>query len=173
LKNVVLIGMPSSGKTTVGKRVANILGLQFKDTDALISSFVGKTPAEIVRESGRERFLKIQEEAVCKIKGDNQVIATGGSMVLCKKCMDHLKKEGITVFLKTDYNTMLKRLTPERKLARDNNQSLHGMYTERLPLYQEYADIVIDCSRKKVDEIIDELIDACKDEGFGIYETGI
>lgn len=173
MKNIILIGMPSSGKTTVGKRVANRLGLEFKDTDVLISSFAGKFPAEIVRESGRESFLKIQEETVCKITGDNQVIATGGSMVLCENCMNHLKKGGITVFLKIDYNTMLKRLVPERKLARDNGQSLCDMYAARLPLYQKYADIVIDCSRKKVDEVVNELIDTCKNEGFLVLETGI
>lgn len=157
-KNIVLIGMPGSGKSTVGSNIASQLGYEFIDTDLLITEITGKTPKEIVAEKGREFFLKVQDDAVCGIKDGEQVIATGGSVVLSEICMEHLKKAGVVVFLKISYESMVQRLTPDRKLARSADQSLYSMYSERLPLYEKYADLTVVCEGRGVQEIANEII---------------
>lgn len=157
-KNIILIGMPGSGKSTVGNNIASRWGFKFIDTDFVITDITGKTPKEIVADNGREFFLKIQDDAVCGIKNENQVIATGGSVVLSEVCMEHLKKIGVIVFLKINFESMIQRLAPDRKLARSADQSLYAMYTGRLPLYEKYADIIIDCEGKSVHDIANEVI---------------
>ncbi|HHV59252.1 MAG TPA: shikimate kinase [Clostridiaceae bacterium] len=163
MKNsIVLIGMPGSGKSTVGKSLSERLKLKFTDTDILISSAYGKTPGDIVKEHGREFFLNMQEEIILGMDTANQVIATGGSVIMSEAVMKHLGNNGIIVFIKLGYDPMVRRLAPDRRLARGSGQSLMEMYDERLPLYEKYADIIVDCGNRCVTEITEEIIDKTK-----------
>ena len=157
--NIVLIGMPGSGKSTIGARLANILGMNFIDTDDIIRGTEKKDLKDIVNEKGRNGFLKIQEDSILKLELRDSIIATGGSVVYSGNLMDHLKKNGVIIYLKHDIEELAERMGPGRRLARNSEQSIIDMYNERLPLYNIYSDIIIDCTKKDIGPIIDEIID--------------
>lgn len=156
--NLVLIGMPSSGKSTVGKALAALLELPFVDTDQVISSITGKSPKEIVNQDGLDSFLNIQQMAILSLKDNNSIISTGGSAIYSSESMLHLKANGTVVFLKTTLSEVKKRLAPGRRFAKNEDQSFDDIYNERLPLYEKYADFTIDCEEKSVDKIATEII---------------
>lgn len=158
--NIVLIGMPSSGKTTTGKVIADIKGMNFVDTDRLIEKKSGISCRDIVRTQGLSTFLEIQQEAIMELNADNHVIATGGGAIYSEAAMGCLKKDGFVAFLKLDYEELMNRLEPGRRFARNEGQSMADVYKERMPLYEKYADIIINCSGKRPDEIAKEIIDA-------------
>ena len=157
--NIVLIGMPNSGKSTVGKQLAKILDMNFVDTDQLIFEQERKPLKEIVESDGLEKFLSIQEEVVKRLKVENSVIATGGSVIYSSVSMEHLRSAGIVVFLDTDYEKVMSRLSSGRRFARRENQSLLDVYNERLPLYRKYADIIVECSDMTAERIASEIIE--------------
>ena len=156
-KNIVLIGMPSSGKSTIGSFLAKKLNLQFIDIDTLIFDKAKKPLKDIVEQDGLKRFLELQEEVVIKLIPWNSVIATGGSVVYSQLSMNHLKEKGIVVYLKLNYNDLKKRIRDGRRFAKNKEQSFFDLYSERVPLYEKYADFVVDCSGKKVEEIAKEI----------------
>jgi len=160
--NIVLIGMPNSGKSTVGKQLAKILDMNFVDTDQLIFEQERKPLKEIVESDGLEKFLSIQEEVVKRLKVENSVIATGGSVIYSSVSMEHLRSAGIVVFLDTDYEKVMSRLSSGRRFARRENQSLLDVYNERLPLYRKYADIIVECSDMTAERIALEIIELLK-----------
>jgi shikimate kinase len=155
--NIVLIGMPSSGKSTVGKFLAEKSGMQFIDTDLMIYKRVNKSLKDIVNHDGLEKFLDIQQEVVTNLTASNSIISTGGSVVYSKGAMEHLKKTGKVIFLKLDYNELAGRITTERRFARTREQNLMDMYNERMPLYEKYADVTVECSGKSVEKIAGEI----------------
>jgi len=163
--NIVLIGMPSSGKTTIGKLLAGGLGMGFVDTDEIIREKAGKPLRDIVNEDGLEAFLDIQQKAVTALDVRNHVIATGGSVVYGSASMEHLKKDGVVVFLKSELCDIEKRVAAGRRLARTGGQTVAELYNERMPLYQKYADITVNCSGKTEKEIADEILDIVKNYG--------
>jgi len=142
--NIILIGMPGSGKTTIGKLLANILDYTFIDSDQLIVEKSGKTPRQVVEENGREVFLNIQNEVILSIKQDNFVLATGGGIVHSDLAMNHLKSIGFIIYLNTKYEIIQERMDASRKLVRTNG-TLLDLYIERSHLYNNYADIILDC----------------------------
>ena len=123
MKNIVLIGMPSSGKTTVGKPLSKKMGMGFVDTDKLILDREKKPLRDIVIEDGLDKFLSIQEKIVLDLNVENHVISTGGSIVYNEKAMEHLKKFGFIVYLKLGIDELEKRITTERRFARNKEQS--------------------------------------------------
>ncbi len=157
MKNIVLIGMPSSGKTTVGKPLSKKMGMGFVDTDQLILDREKKPLRDIVIEDGLDKFLSIQEKIVLDLNVENHVISTGGSIVYNEKAMEHLKKFGFIVYLKLGIDELEKRITTERRFARNKEQSFLDIYNERTPLYEKYANVVIECDGKKVDTIVNEI----------------
>lgn len=161
-KNLVFIGMPSSGKTTVGKLISELTKMQFLDTDHLITQNTGTTPREIVTTSGLEAFLETQNNIIKNLELDGYVVSTGGGVIYNDEAMLHLKQTSIVIFLKTDISIIESRLTEDRKLARSNGQSFHDMYLERIPLYAKYADIVIDCNNKSPFEIANEVMNVTR-----------
>ncbi len=155
--NIVLIGMPSSGKTTVGKPLAFRLCMGFADTDAVIRERENRELSSIVNEDGLQHFLHIQESVLLGLHYDNYVISTGGSAVYSDKSMQHLKKNGIIVYLKVSYEDIEKRITSKRRFARNSEQTLLDLYNERTPLYEKYTDMTVECAGKTVEEITAEI----------------
>ena len=160
MKNIVLIGMPSAGKSTVGVVLAKTLGMSFVDSDLVIQEKTGRLLQDIINEDGIDDFLEIEENSILSLKVKNTIIATGGSVIFCNKAIEHLKLEGIVVYLKVEFEEIVKRLDniTTRGVVLANGYSLKDMYNERAPLYEKYSDVIIDCSKKGVEEIIFNVI---------------
>ncbi|MBO4592350.1 MAG: shikimate kinase [Eubacterium sp.] len=160
--NIVLIGMPTSGKSTVGVILAKLLGMDFIDSDLLIQKKAGRKLAQIIEDDGLEGFLKIEEDVCCSIEAENTVIATGGSVVYGATAMEHFKSIGRVVYLKIDYETLEARLhhTKQRGVVLRPGQSKKDLYDERTVLYEKYADIVISEEGKGIEETVASLKEA-------------
>lgn len=159
-RNIVLIGMPSSGKSTIGPLLAHDLGMGYIDTDKLVEETAGKKLGELVSEDGLELFLKIQEKTILNIDKSKHVIATGGSVVYSAASMQKLKDNGVVVYLEVPFAELSERLDSGRRLARNADQSLEDIYLERISLYRKYSDITVDCSKKELRTIVSEIIEA-------------
>ncbi len=159
MKNIILIGMPGAGKSTVGVVLAKKAGYAFLDSDLLIQSRKGKLLHELISEEGVEGFWKTEEAVNLSIETDRTVIATGGSAIYGARAMEHFKKLGTVVYLKLSCEEITKRLGDlcERGVTLREGQSLHDLYRERVPLYEKYADITIDCERLSIREIVEEI----------------
>ena len=158
--NIVLIGMPGSGKSTCGVLAAKALLKNFFDTDLLIQNLENKRLQEIIDENGISYFEKAEEEAILSLDIKGTVIATGGSVVYSDKAMQHLKKLGKIIYLHLDYETMkgrLKNITT-RGVVLKKGDTLLDMYNERLPLYEKYADVVIACDNTTVEEAVEKIV---------------
>ena len=143
--NIILIGMPTSGKSTVGVILAKILGMKFLDTDLLIQSRTGKKLSEIIESEGSDGFLRIEEEVCSSVDAENTVIATGGSVVYGQDAMRHLKENGKTVYLQISLEELKQRLrdAKARGVVLREGDSLDGLYAERTELYARYADLTV------------------------------
>ncbi|MFA4824047.1 MAG: shikimate kinase [Methanoregula sp.] len=161
MKNIILIGMPGAGKSTAGVILAKTLGMKFTDTDLMIQEQAGRLLQKIIDEDGPDAFKKIEEETIQSLHRLNTVIATGGSVVFYENAMAHLKKDGIVVYLKISYEEMENRLKniTTRGIVLVAGQSLRHMYDQRIPLYEKYADITIDCSKEDFEIIVKRIID--------------
>lgn len=159
MKNIVLIGMPGCGKSTLGVVLAKNLNMGFCDTDLFIQQFEKRKLQEIINADGVDEFLRKEEKYIMSFESENMVIATGGSVVLSKPAMEHLKKNGDIIYLKVDYSNILRRIKnrKSRGIAMVEGQTLKDIYAIRTPLYEKYADITIDCNKRKFNEIVDEL----------------
>ncbi|MCK9592715.1 MAG: shikimate kinase [Methanoregula sp.] len=148
MKNIVLIGMPGAGKSTMGVILAKTLGRNFTDTDIVAQEKSGRLLQEIIDEEGTGAFLEAEEKTILSLHGHHAVIATGGSVVFSEKAMEHLKKDGVVIYLKISFEEMVRRLDniTTRGIVLAEGQSLRDMYNLRVPLYEKYADITIDCS---------------------------
>ncbi|MFZ5987877.1 MAG: shikimate kinase [Bacillota bacterium] len=155
--NIVLIGMPSSGKTTVGEPLSKNLSMKFIDTDKIILDNEKRPLRDIVNNDGLQRFLEIQENTILGLDLENHVVSTGGSVVYNSNAMEHLKENSIVVYLKLGLEEIEKRITAERRFARNTEQSFSDLYNERTPLYEKYADVIVDCSNKGVQPIVEEI----------------
>ena len=144
--NIVLIGMPGSGKSTVGVILAKVLGYSFIDSDLLIQKAEKKLLKEIIAREGQEGFLKIENRVNASIETEKSVIATGGSVVYCQEAMEHLKEIGTVIYLQLDYPILRRRLGNliGRGVVLKEGQTLKDLYEERVPLYEKYADYIID-----------------------------
>lgn len=145
MNNIILIGMPGSGKSTVGVLLAKTLGFDFVDTDLLIQKETGERLCEIIEKEGAERLAEIEEEICKNLLCDKTVIATGGSAVLSRDAMFHFSGMGKIVFLDVDLATLSERVgdLDERGVVRHKGQSFENLFEERLPLYRKYADITV------------------------------
>lgn len=143
--NLVFIGMPGSGKSTVGVLVAKRLGLGFVDTDLLIQQQTGHTLQEIVDRDGYRALRKIEEQVLLDLSVGNHVISTGGSAVYSEAAMRHLRANGTVVFLDIPLNVVIERIGDHslRGISRRPDQSLAELFEERLALYSRYADVTV------------------------------
>lgn len=156
VRNLILIGMPGAGKSTIGVVLAKTLGLSFLDTDLMIQKRANRLLHSIISEDGIEGFLRLEEEVLSSLICSDTVIATGGSAVLSSKAMNHLKELGTVVFLKLDFQSIRKRIRniTTRGIVMGRDQSLLDVYNERMPLYEAYADFIIDCHRLSIESIV-------------------
>ncbi len=162
MNNIILIGMPGCGKSTVGVLLAKLLGYNFIDTDLLIQSRENKKLYEIINENGLEYFSKIESEVLSALKCEKSVIATGGSAVYSKVGMENLKSLGRVVYLFVPLKEIKRRVTnlSTRGVAIKDGQTLTDLYKEREPLYRHYADITVDCNKKKILDNAEKIIRA-------------
>lgn len=160
MKNIVLIGMPGAGKSTVGVVLAKRMGMSFMDSDLVIQEQEGKMLHEIIEQIGTEGFLEVEDRVNAGIKPKNTVIATGGSVVYGKNAMEHLSQIGTVCYLKLSYESIADRLgdLAKRGVALKDGQTLMDLYQERIPLYEKYAKLTIDCENKNIREIVGEIV---------------
>lgn len=146
MNNIILIGMPGCGKSTVGVVLAKILGYRFLDSDLVIQESEKRLLSEIIEEEGTEGFNEIENRVNSSINTDKTVIATGGSVVYGKEAMEHFKNIGVIVYIKLPYEEIEHRLgdLSQRGVSIRTGQSLRELYDERVPLYEKYADIIAD-----------------------------
>ena len=144
--NIVLIGMPGVGKSTIGVILAKILAYRFLDSDLVIQEREGKRLHEIISEVGTEGFLKIENDVNASLNVERSIIATGGSAVYGEEAMKHLKEIGEVVYLKADFETIAKRLgnLEKRGVALKPGQTLKDLFDERPVLYEKHADVIVD-----------------------------
>jgi shikimate kinase len=161
-RNIILIGMPASGKSTIGRLLADRLARPFMDTDDLIEARFGLPLQEIVDQKGRQGFFQAEETAVLSVHCQSHVIATGGSVVYSSQAMDHLKRIGIIVYLELALAELKKRLSnfQSRGILKGPGQSLEDLFLERQTLYTKNAQVKIPCSQKSQGEVIDAIISA-------------
>ena len=157
--NVILIGMPGAGKSTVGVVLAKKLGYAFVDADLVIQSREGKLLHEIISERGVEGFWRVEESVGESIEAHRTVIATGGSAVYGPKAMTHYKQIGTVVYLSLPLAGIRERLgdLDERGVTLREGQDLDSLYAERLPLYEKYADITVACEGLEIQEIVERI----------------
>lgn len=159
-KNIVLIGMPAVGKSTVGNLLARKIGFDFLDSDDLIQSKEQQTLARIILEKGLARFLQIEEHHIIGIRCKNHVIATGGSVVYSQKAMGHLSEISQIIYLSIQLDILLKRLSnmTSRGVAVRPGQRIEDLYKERIPLYDAYCDIKIDCHSMTAEQVVEQAV---------------
>ena len=158
--NIILIGMPASGKSTVGVILAKILGYDFIDSDLVIQKATGKKLRELIGERGAAGFIALEEEINRGICAEKTVIATGGSAVYGSCAMRHFKEIGKVVYLEIAPDDWLKRIDDvrQRGVVLKDGQSLMELYRERCGLYQKYADLIIHTTGKTAEDVIREII---------------
>lgn len=157
--NIILIGMPGVGKSTVGVVLAKKLGYAFVDSDLIIQSKEGRLLHEIISKQGIEGFWKIEETVNASIETHRCVIATGGSAVYGAKAMEHFKQIGSIIYLQLSCDAIADRLgdLSERGVTLKDGQGLPELYDERVPLYEKYADVTIDCEAMSIREIVEQI----------------
>lgn len=165
-KNIVLIGMPGAGKSTVGVVLAKVVGHRFVDSDLVIQETYGKLLHELITEHGLDGFLEIENQVNAGLDMEKSIIATGGSVIYGEEAMEHLKEIGLVVYLKLSLEAIADRLgdLQQRGVALKEGWGLKELYEERVPLYEKYADLVIDCEGKSIRKITEEIAGAYKNE---------
>lgn len=158
--NIVLIGMPGCGKSTVGVVLAKNLGYKFMDVDLVIQETEGRLLSEILDEEGFEGFIQAEERACLSIDAEKTVIATGGSAVYGEAGMNYLREIGTVVYIRLGYEEIEHRLGDlhQRGVAMKDGMTLRDLYNERAPLYDRYAELIIDGEGKLLREIVTEIV---------------
>ena len=160
--NITLIGMPASGKSSVGVVLAKRLGKSFVDVDIVIQEQYGMKLKEIIAKYGQDGFRQIEDEVNAKLQVENSIISPGGSVIYGEKAMENLKNISTVIYLELSYNAIKSRLGDlnERGVTLKKGQTLKSLYNERVPLYKKYADITVNEMKKSLSDIVDEI---CKE----------
>lgn len=165
MENLIFIGMPTSGKSTIGIVAAKRLGFQFVDTDLLIQEQEGKLLCELIAEKGIDGFLAIENQVNRDVDVTKAVIAPGGSVVYCREAMEHFRKIGTVVYLKMSYETLMERIQDPKKrgVVLKEGQTMRMLYDERVKLFEQYAEVTFDEDRFEWEEMADRVLEALKD----------
>ena len=166
--NIILIGMAGSGKSVIGRMLADKLSRVFIDTDTLIEQTVGCPLQEVIDTKGAMEFRRIEEDVLLQVDLSNYVIATGGSSIYSHAGMMHLKQSGLVVLLDVDLAVLSERVNnvATRGLVKRPEQKFAELFLERLPLYRKYADITIACAGMNRQEVCRVIIHRCQDAGI-------
>lgn len=161
MKNIVLIGMPGAGKSTIGVVLAKVQKKKFVDTDLLIQEVTGRALQEILDRDGTATFRRIEEEIILSHRFRNTVIATGGSVVLSRKAMEYLKKGSVVVYLKVPFPEIEQRIRniTTRGIVLEKGESLRTIYDHRVPLYETFADITVNCSGHDFEPVVKTILE--------------
>ena len=162
MDNIIFIGMPASGKSTIGVVTAKRLGYGFIDTDLLIQEQEGCLLKDIIKEEGIDGFLKIEDRVNAEVEASRTVISPGGSVVYCENAMRHYKEIGTIVYLQTSYETISRRIGDAKKrgVVLKRNQTLKDLYEERRTLFEKYADITVCEDGLTLEETIGKVLEA-------------
>lgn len=161
MKNIVLIGMPGAGKSTIGVILAKSLLFDFCDTDLSIQKETGESLCDTISKIGIDEFIRLEETVICKQELVNSVVATGGSAVYGEGAMAKLKENGIIVYLKVSPVELQGRIKNihTRGIAMKEGTTIKALYEERAPLYERYADITIECDGRTAEECVDLIVE--------------
>ena len=160
MRNIVLIGMPGAGKSTIGVILAKSLLFDFCDTDLSIQKETGESLCDTIAKIGIEEFILLEEDVICKQEVLNSVVATGGSAVYGEMAMEKLKENGIIVYLKVSPEELQSRIKNihTRGIAMKEGTTIKELYEERAPLYEKYADVTVACDGRTAEECVDLIV---------------
>lgn len=166
MKNIVLIGMPGAGKSTIGVILAKVLGFHFIDSDLLIQEQEKCLLKDIIDRDGLEGLIAIEEQVNADIHTERSVIATGGSVIYGTRAMEHLRQIGTVVYIRLSYATIENRLgnIRQRGVVFREGQTLKALYEERCPLYEKYAHITVDGEGLSMEELMEKIIESFLEE---------
>ena len=158
--NIILIGMPGCGKSTVGVVLAKAANMDFIDSDLVIQKEMGAKLSQLLDEHGDEGFRRIENRINANLTAENSVIATGGSVVYGEEAMRHLKSIGLVVYLKLSCEAIADRLGDlhARGVTIQPGWTLRDLYNERVPLYEKWADLTVDCEQLKLREVVETIL---------------
>lgn len=161
MSNIILVGMPACGKSTVGVVLAKAMNKDFVDTDILIQKREGMALQDIINKKGNDYFHEAEEATLLDFEGTDTVVATGGSAIYFEKALKKFKENGKIVYLRVSLESIMERLNniKTRGITLGENQTLEDLYEERIPLYEANADIVIEADGLQVEEIIEKIIE--------------
>lgn len=159
MKNIVLIGMPGAGKSTIGVLLAKTLLCDFTDTDLIIQNACKKSLCDIIEEQGTDGFLQTENDIICTCKFNGCVVATGGSVVYGNEAMQMLKSDGTVIYLRLPVKELERRLADihTRGVAMKNGTTIAQLFEERAALYEKYADITVDCEGLTPEQCVDKI----------------
>lgn len=162
MDNIILIGMPGCGKSTIGVILAKSLAYDFLDSDLLIQNRAGKKLHEIIRDDGIDYFTELEDKVNAEIEANRTVIATGGSVVYCERAMKHFKDMGRIVYLKAEKNELERRISnfKTRGIVIPEGKSFSELYDERALLYEQYADITVSSDIGTAEEVVEKICEA-------------
>ncbi|MBQ9742266.1 MAG: shikimate kinase [Ruminococcus sp.] len=160
MKNIILIGMPGCGKSTVGVVLAKTLGMDFIDTDLIICRQEGSTLQKIIERSGLDGFSRIESGVGSRLNVSGTVVATGGSMVLYEEAMNHLRENGIVVFVDVELPELQRRITniTTRGITFSKGETLADIFVSRRPYYERYADLVVSIKDGTLEQTVEKLV---------------
>ena len=166
--NIVLIGMPGVGKSTVGVILAKVMGYQFIDADIVIQQQEGRLLHEIIEKEGTEGFIQVENRVNASLSASHAIIATGGSVVYGKEAMEHLREIGTVVYLEVSFPVLEKRLADikGRGVVLKEGQNLYDLYLERTPLYESYADIRIAETGLDIEQTVEQIVSQLQQDGI-------
>ena len=164
--NIVLIGMPGCGKSTVGVVLAKTLNMDFIDSDIVIQKHEGKKLSEIIEAVGDDGFREVENRVNAELDCHHSIIATGGSVIYGREAMEHLKQIGTVVYLQLSYQKVKERLGDlhARGVTIKPGWTLRDLYDERCPLYEQWADIIMPCDGLRLREVVEALREKLENE---------